>query len=108
MGCHKPKKNKINEEGQMQIKLPGRGNCHPIEEINLQGNNISDVGPGTFSGLQNLHRVNLMNNVRKTVPRDSLEISNLEASFLLSNNTFKCDCPLECIVSTPLLLLVPV
>ena len=45
-----------------------------IEEINLEGNNISDVGPG----LQSLQRVNLMNNVIKTLPRDSLKVSNFE------------------------------
>ena len=28
-----------------------------IEEINLEGNNISDVGPGTFAGLQSLQRI---------------------------------------------------
>ena len=68
---------------------------------------ISDVGPGTHSWCQNLHRVNLMNNVKGTVPKDRLEVSNMEASCLLSNNTFKCDCPLECTVSTSITVTCP-
>ena len=47
-GCHKPKNSKINEDKQIKFKLPSCGNCHPIDEINLEGNNISDVEPGTI------------------------------------------------------------
>ena len=37
MCFHKPKKNKTNEKEHMKFNLPGCGNCHPMEEINLEG-----------------------------------------------------------------------
>ena len=45
-----------------------------LEEINLEGNNISEIESGTFSGLQHLRIVNLRNNALKTLPRSSLKV----------------------------------
>ena len=46
-----------------------------LEEINLEGNNISEIESGTFSGLKHLRSVNLRNNSLKTLPRSSLKVS---------------------------------
>ena len=45
-----------------------------LEEINLEGNNISEIESGTFSGLQHLRIANLRNNALKTLPRSSLKV----------------------------------
>ena len=47
-----------------------------LEEINLEGNNISEIESGTFSGLKHLRIVNLRNNALKTLPRSSLKVSS--------------------------------
>ena len=46
-----------------------------LEEINLEGNNISEIESGTFSGLKHLRIVNLRNNALRTLPRSSLKVS---------------------------------
>ena len=46
-----------------------------LEEINLEGNNISEIESGTFSGLKYLNNVNLRNNSLRTLPRSSLKVS---------------------------------
>ena len=46
-----------------------------LEEINLEGNNISEIESGTFSGLKHLRIVNLRNNSLRTLPRSSLKVS---------------------------------
>ena len=50
-----------------------------MEEINLEGNNISEISSGTFLGLPSIKKVNLYNNSLKTLPQDSLKISNLHS-----------------------------
>ena len=46
-----------------------------LEKINLEGNNISEIESGTFSGLKHLNIVNLRNNSLRTLPRSSLKVS---------------------------------
>ena len=46
-----------------------------LEKINLEGNNISVIEAGTFSGLEHLRFVNLRNNSLTTLPRSSLKVS---------------------------------
>ena len=47
-----------------------------LEEINLEGNNITEIESGTFLSLSRLNNVNLRNNSLKTLPRNSLKVSN--------------------------------
>ena len=47
-----------------------------LKEINLEGNNITEIGSGTFLGLPNLKNVNLKNNSLQTLPRNSLKVTN--------------------------------
>ena len=48
MCFHRHRKNGTNEKEHMKFKLPGYGNCHSIAEMDLEGNIISDVEPGTI------------------------------------------------------------
>merc|ERR1719458_179421 len=68
-----------------------------LEEIKLEANNISEIAPGTFFGLNHLRNVNLRSNSLTRLPRASLQVSNLSSppSFLLSPNPLLCDCSLE-------------
>ena len=53
-----------------------------MKEINLKGNNISEISSGTFLGLPSIKKVNLNNNSLKTLPQDSLKISNLHSKHI--------------------------
>ena len=47
-----------------------------LKEINLEGNNITEIVSGTFLGLPKLKNVNLQNNSLKTLPQNSLKVTN--------------------------------
>ena len=47
-----------------------------LEDINFEGNNITEIGSGTFLGLPNLKNVNLKANLLKTLPQSSLKMAN--------------------------------
>ena len=69
-----------------------------MEEINLEGNNITEIESGTFLGLSRLKYVNLESNFLKTLSMNSLKVSNSVGNssfFHLSSNPFLCDCSLH-------------
>ena len=45
-----------------------------LEEINLEGNRISQISAGVFTDLPRLKSVNLKQNLLRTVARNSLQI----------------------------------
>ena len=45
-----------------------------LQEINLEGNKITDVAAGTFSDLPSLKSVNLRHNLLRRVSRNSLQL----------------------------------
>ncbi|XP_042892632.1 oplophorus-luciferin 2-monooxygenase non-catalytic subunit-like [Penaeus japonicus] len=59
-----------------EIPVDGLKNVPNIEDFHFQGNNLQYVFPGTFSGLQNLRRLDLLKSNLKNIPERTFEFSS--------------------------------